>query len=239
MTAHIGITLAGVELPDEAAVTARSIQHRATGELVRIEQGDGSVHVVERWTGRDLVISCSGYYPPALRALSRSALVSLTYPDLELPESESQLRTTTGLIVDGPTWTDDLYPVTSAWTLTLRECALEETPALSIGDVSVPIEARALSAAIQRTPQRAYSLLQLSDGSAVPQHAWTRARYTVSGSGWTPPGILSLDPAASITLVTADYGTVSCWLVEGPTQSWQQSETGPSYGWSITVQAQD
>lgn len=236
MSSIIAITLGGVELPPETAAERREVAHARVGERALIEDGAGSLLVVERWSGREITVSGTGQYPPGLSALSRAALVGLTYHDLEADAE----RTVQGLIVRGPTW-DDAFErgPTSRWALTLRELsALGADGGLSVGGVAVPLASRVLGVTIRRAPERAFTLLQLADGTAVPQLAWQRWRYVVSGRGWVPPGIAALGPESSITLVSVPFGTVACWLVSGPDIDWSIGADGPGYAWSITLQSQ-
>jgi hypothetical protein len=212
----VAITLAGVELPLEAALTVRNTANRIIGERALLEQGDGSLHVVQRWTGREIEIQCEGYIPPALGALSRSALVALTYPDLSLGREGPQLRATQGLIIDGPAWTDrHASGPETAWSLTLRECLLGTTPALSVGGVAVPIEARLLGATIERQGPTA----------------------VVSGSGWLPAGLSGLSTSAALSVVYADGTIADMRLVEPPTETYSQSPAGPERSWSVSLRS--
>jgi hypothetical protein len=237
---EIGITLAGVALPDEAAVLSRTVEHRDRSRRVILEQGDGSVAVLERWTGVELVVSCVGFFPPALRAISRSALVSLTYPDLEAPLDADRLRTVQGLVT-ALSWSDELgpEPVSAPWSITLRELSsLATLPVLSVGGVTVPDAAQADQVQIRRAYRTAGTLLELSDGSAVPQLAWRKAAYTLSGQGWVPPGLIGLTWGATITLVSAEYGTVDCWISGDVEETQQRTPEGPVWRWSVTLREQ-
>ena len=238
--AAIGITLAGVALPDEAAVLSREIEHRDRSRRVLLEQGDGGVAVLERWTGREIVVSCTGFWPPALRALSRTSIVTLIYPDLELPASETQLRSVTGLITD-LSWTDALGPdpISSAWSVTLRELsALATLPTLSVGGVAIAAAAQAEGVEIALGQRTAGTLLELSDGTAVPQLAWSRRTWTLSGRGWAAPALTGLVWGASATLITATYGSVACWVTQPVLQTESRGPDGPVWAWSIVLREQ-
>jgi hypothetical protein len=236
-TPMTGISLGGVALPDLTVIRARSIAEAPREQRTLIEQGDGSLHVVSRWAGTEYQISAEGWQMPAgLRTLSRTALVSLIYPDMA---ASGAARTVSGIITDGPTVQTDPKGVTVGWSVTLRACTLATTGALSIGGVAVPIEARVGGVSITR--ERApggWTPIQMADGTVVPQHFWTRYRYRISGQGWAPPGLASLAVTDTISLVSVPWGTVSCWIVEALSQTWTHQPDGPGWSWALTLQAQ-
>lgn len=46
--------------------------------------------------------------------------------------------------------------------------------------------------------------LRQMDGTGVRQHAWTKQRITVTGTGWAPTALRALDLSTSKTLVVPD-----------------------------------
>ena len=229
------ITVGGVTLPGATVLTEQTLALARDEQRAVLRLADGALIVATRYSAVQLEVGGAGLYPPALDGLDRDARHAVTAPALT-PGAGG--RTWMGYIIAGPEVSEDGRQHTARWYLTLRVSAAATLPALTIGGVAVPVQAQVEGVTIERSPAPGgRGLLQLSDGSAVPQVWWQRWRYRVSGSGWIPPGLTALDPAVSITLVSAPYGTVACWLVDGPSETWTQAASGPGYGWALTLQA--
>jgi len=231
------ITIGGISVPGASVRTGQQVSVSRDEARFALALADGALLVASRYSAEVVEVSCAGLYPPGLDALDRQARHTITAPSLTPGASA---RSWTGYLLEGPTYRDDLSDHTTSWQLRLRVSAVGTLPSLTIGGVAVTIEGRAEGATVEREPNRAYTLLQLASGAAVPQLRWSRDRYSLSGSGWTlPTGLESIDLAAGLTVVTPTWGSVACWIVDGPRWSWRETPAGPIYGWSITLQAKD
>lgn len=121
---------------------------------------------------------------------------------------------------------------------------MSDTSGISLGAVNIPPEACLQGRGLARGRDESRALLTLSDGSVVIQTRWTRATYTLSGAGWTPPGLLALDRSATHTLVYPDPAapgssvSVACQIQSGPEETYNfNGPGGLSVTWSITVRA--
>lgn len=66
---------------------------------------------------------------------------------------------------------------------------------LKIGALAIPTRA-GLDLEQTYEPMGGYAVLRTIDGTGIPQRTWRRTRTVISGGGWLPPGLESIDTAA-------------------------------------------
>jgi hypothetical protein len=83
------------------------------------------------------------------------------------------------------------------------------TAILKIGSIEIPTRA-GLDLEQTYEPIGGEITLRTIDGSGIRQQTWKKTRTTISGGGWTPPGIATLDTASSISIACIVPRAIAC-----------------------------
>jgi hypothetical protein len=101
---------------------------------------------------------------------------------------------------------------------------------LVIGGVTLE-DVALLDVQYTREPIGGSEVLRMSDGNAIKQTHWQKARVTIQASGWAPPALDAIDWSQPVLISGGGYPDVTVFS-DGPRQS--VDANAASHSWQLT-----